>query len=131
MNHDTAVESYLPRIVSQVDTFNKLVRSYSGKPVLINDAMAYFAFDSMGEFMFNENFGMMTSNQWHPVIFQQKRALAMLGILAEIIWGVRLAFAFTPWFGYVKDWLDMVKFCDKQMEKRMQVFEHRFLCGVP
>ena len=83
--------------------------------------MSWFAFDSMGEFMFNSDFGMMESSKWHPAIVQQRGALALLAPLSDAIWAVRLAFAFLPWFGKVKDWNQMVAFCDKAMEKRLHV----------
>ena len=82
--------------------------------------MSWFAFDSMGEFMFNSDFDMMRSSTWHPAIVQQRGALALLAPLSDAIWLVRLAFAFFP-FGKVRDWNQMVAFCDNAMNKRMQV----------
>ena len=83
--------------------------------------MSWFAFDSMGEFMFNSDFGMMESSTWHPAIVQQRGALAFLAPLSDAIWLVRLAFAFFPFVGKVKDWNQMVAFCDNAMQKRVQV----------
>ena len=120
----TAIQEYLPRILEQVSTLVELVDQYQGTPVLINDLMAWFSFDSMGEFMFNESFHMMTSRKMHPAIVQQKNALALLGIFTESIWIVRLAFKLVPFYGLVKQWLDMVAFCDGQMDKRIRVCLH-------
>lgn len=83
--------------------------------------MQWFAFDSMGEFVFNESFNMMKSGKQHSVIVQQRSALALLGPLNAAIWIPRLAFAFLPYFWRVKDWNGMIAFCDSQMEKRLQV----------
>ncbi|KAI9715533.1 MAG: hypothetical protein M1828_000785 [Chrysothrix sp. TS-e1954] len=74
----------------------------------------------MGEFMFNESFHMMTSKEMHPAIIQQKNALGLLGIFTESIWVVRLAFELVPFYGLVKQWLEMVAFCDSQMDKRIK-----------
>ncbi|KAI9677985.1 MAG: hypothetical protein M1822_008093 [Bathelium mastoideum] len=115
-----AIQQYLPRILRQVDALTKVISDSKSTPVLVNDIMAWFSFDSMGEFMFNESFGMMTSKKMHPAIVQQKNALALLGVFAESIWIVRLGFKFAPFFGLVKEWLDMVAFCDKQMDKRIK-----------
>ena len=115
-----AIAEYLPRIREQVERLADLIASHNSEPVLLNDVMSWFAFDSMGEFMFNSDFGMMRSSTWHPAIVQQRGALALLAPLSDAIWLVRLAFAFFP-FGKVRDWNQMVAFCDNAMNKRMQV----------
>ena len=91
--------------------------------------MQWFAFDSMGEFAFNEDFGMMKSGEWHGVITQQRSALALLGPLNVAICIPRLAFAFAPNFWRVKDWTGMMTFCDSRMEKRLKVAT-LFLCMI-
>lgn len=121
LTYHKAITTYLPRIIEQVNTLAQLVADHKGEPVYINDVMSWFSFDSMGEFMFNESFGMMKSSEWHPAIVQQRGALALLAPMGQAIWIVRLAFAFVPWFGKVREWFQMVAFCDKQMEKRISV----------
>ena len=118
---------YLPRIRRQVERLADLIASHDCEPVLLNDVMSWFAFDSMGEFMFNSDFGMMSSSTWHPAIVQQRGALALLAPLSDAIWLVRLAFAFFPFFGKVRDWNQMVSFCDKAMQKRIQVGDKKTL----
>lgn len=82
--------------------------------------MQWFAFDSMGEFAFNENFGMMKTKTWHRAIIQQRSALAILGSLNHTVWAIRLAFAFLARFWRVKDWMGMISFSDQCMERRLQ-----------
>ena len=84
----------------------------------------------MGEFMFNSDFGMMRSSTWHPAIVQQRGALALLAPLSDAIWLVRLAFAFFPFVGKVKDWNQMVSFCDNAMQKRIQVGDEDALAPI-
>jgi tryprostatin B 6-hydroxylase len=81
--------------------------------------MQWFAFDSMGEFAFNENFSMMKTKTWHRAIVQQRSALAILGSLNHTVWAIRLAFAFLARFWRVKDWMGMISFCDQCMERRL------------
>jgi len=83
--------------------------------------MSWFSFDTMGEFVFGADFGMMKSSDWHPAVARQQRALALLAPLNDTIWLVRAAFAFVPFLGKVKDWMGMVAFCDEHMKKRMEV----------
>ncbi|KAL8996989.1 MAG: hypothetical protein Q9169_003640 [Polycauliona sp. 2 TL-2023] len=115
-----AIAQYYSRIQQQVQRLADLIANHQGAPVLLNDVMSWFAFDSMGEFMFKSDFGMMTSSTWHPAISNQRDALAMLAPLSDAIWLVRLAFDFLPFFGKVKKWNQMVEFCDAAMQKRMQ-----------
>ena len=122
-----AIMEYLPRILQQVERLADLIANYDSRPILLNDVMSWFAFDSMGEFMFNSDFGMMRSSTWHPAIVQQRGALAFLAPLSDMIWLVRLAFAFFPFVGKVRDWNHMVAFCDNAMHKRMQVSNNKCL----
>lgn len=77
----------------------------------------------MGDFVFNQSYGMMQSGLWHKAIIQQRSALAILGSLHCTIWLVRLAFAFIPMFWKVKDFFGMVSFCDERMQQRLKVDE--------
>lgn len=122
-----AIAEYLPRIRQQVERLADLIANHNSEPVLLNDVMSWFAFDSMGEFMFNSDFGMMKSSAWHPAIVQQRAALALLAPLSDAIWLVRLAFAFFPFVGKVRDWNQMVAFCDNAMQKRMEVSGNKTL----
>jgi hypothetical protein len=105
----------------QVEALAQCIASYGSKPVKVNDVMSWFSFDTMGEFVFGADFGMMKSSDWHPAVARQQRALALLAPLNDTIWVVRAAFAFVPFLGKVKDWMGMVKFCDEHMKKRMEV----------
>lgn len=116
-----AIRNYLPRILRQISTLEQIIALSDSHPLVVNDIMQWFAFDSMGEFAFNENFGMMKSGQWHYAVIQQRSALALLGLLNPAIWIIRLALAFAPFFGRVKDWTGMIAFCDSRMEQRLKV----------
>jgi hypothetical protein len=127
MNNEThyfdfkAIMEYLPRILRQISTLEQLIAASDSKPVLVNDIMQWFAFDSMGEFAFNQNFGMMASGEWHKAITQQRSALSILGSCNPAMWSIRLAFAFLPFFSRVKDWNGMIIFCDSCMGKRLNM----------
>lgn len=120
--HRPAIRDYLPRILQQIGTLESIIASAcaDGQPVVPNDIMQWFAFDSMGEFAFNENFGMMKTRTWHRAIMQQRSALAILGSLNHTVWAIRLAFSFLARFWRVKDWMGMISFCDQCMERRLR-----------
>ena len=109
-----AIMEYLPRIIQQVERLAALIANHDSQPVLLNDVMSWFAFDFRGEFISSLDFGMMKSSAWHPAIVQQRGALALLAPLSDAIWLVRLAFAFIPFVGKVRDWNQMVAFCEQR-----------------
>jgi cytochrome P450 len=91
------------------------------KPVLVNDVMYWFTFDSMGEFAFNQDFGMMKRQEWHYAIHLFRRALSVIGPFASTIWLIKIGFAFFPWFWKIGSWFEMMRFCYKQMDNRVKM----------
>ncbi|KAK9777657.1 putative Tryprostatin B 6-hydroxylase [Seiridium cardinale] len=91
-----AIQDYLPRITAQVDVLEQVISTYGTQPVPLNDVMMWFAFDSMGEFAFNQSFDMMKTGKWHEVIKQQRSALSLLGPMNPAVWAMRFGFAFAP-----------------------------------
>lgn len=76
-SENAAISTYLPRILAQIDVLQETVARYGTGPVPVNDVMLWFAFDSMGEFAFNQSFGMMKTGTWHKVIKQQRSGLSI------------------------------------------------------
>lgn len=124
-----AIAEYLPRIQQQVNRLADLIAKHGSRPILLNDVMSWFAFDSMGEFIFDKDFGMMDTETWHQAIIQQRNALAFFGKFVDAVWLARLGFSFFPWFGGAREWLQMVKFCDEAMQKRMRVSSNEYRYG--
>lgn len=117
----------MPRILRQIERLANLIAMHDEEPVLLNDVMSWFAFDSMGEFMFNSDFDMMQSSTWHPAIIRQRRALALLAPLNDAVWLVILLFSLFPFVPYVRDWNQMMAFCDSAMQQRMKVGSGKIL----
>lgn len=118
-----AVNGYIPRILDQIDQLKQAITRFEGQPVPINDIMPWFAFDSMGEFAFNQSFNMLKEGKWNSVILSQHLSLAIQGLLHPAVWAMRLAFAcafFLP-IGPFKDWFSLLQFSDQCMENRMKV----------
>ncbi|PSN65038.1 cytochrome P450 monooxygenase-like protein [Corynespora cassiicola Philippines] len=114
-----SMDEYKPRIVRLVDDLRKCISSFDKQPINVTDVMTWFSFDVMSEVLFGEDFGMIKQRATHPVMAQQKRALALLGPIMDTQWIVQLGFAFFPFFGKVRDWMRMCTFCEGQMTKRM------------
>ncbi|OCL04252.1 cytochrome P450 [Glonium stellatum] len=115
-----SINDYLPRIRRQISSLEHAIEKHDGQPIVVNDIMQWFAFDSMGEFAFNEDLGMLKTSTWHSAISQQRSALALLGPSNVTVWPIRVAMAFVPFLPGVKDWNNMIAFCDSCMEKRLK-----------
>ncbi|KAL3429833.1 cytochrome P450 [Aspergillus tetrazonus] len=115
-----AITQYIPRILSQIDALDAAICRANGGPLVLNDIMLWFSFDAMGEFAFDESFGMLRQGAWHRAVTQQRSALGLLGSLSHTVWAIRLAFAFGARLWRVKDWMDMMAFCDRQMQRRLE-----------
>ncbi|KAL4755915.1 cytochrome P450 [Aspergillus foveolatus] len=115
-----AITQYIPRILSQIDALDAAICRANGAPIVLNDIMLWFSFDAMGEFAFDKSFGMLKDGAWHRAVIQQRSALGLLGSLSHTVWAIRLAFAFLARFWRVKDWMDMMAFCDRQMQRRLE-----------
>ncbi|EHA19270.1 hypothetical protein ASPNIDRAFT_178934 [Aspergillus niger ATCC 1015] len=116
----TAIRQYHHRIIRKVEKLVNLIQAEGHRPILINEVMYWFAFDSMGDFAFSMDFKMMENQEWHQVILLFRSALALLGPLSPAIWIPRLAFAFAPGLLWAKWWFQMLAFCDQCMERRMK-----------
>jgi hypothetical protein len=116
-----ALQQYHRRVIEKVHTLENLVAMEESKPVLVNDLMYFFAFDSMGDFAFSEDFGMMRIRKWHSSIAMLRSALTLLGPFSPAIWIPRLGFAFIPGLWKVRHWFHMLEFCDQCMARRMKV----------
>ncbi|KAI8935075.1 hypothetical protein NX059_007670 [Plenodomus lindquistii] len=115
-----AMDSLRPRIAGQVQSLVSCIQSYNGSTVDVDEVMSWFSFDAMGEVVFGEDFNLLKSKVMHPAILHRDRALAMLGPIADAIWIARMAFAFVPFYGKVKDWMRMVAFCEERMDIRVK-----------
>ncbi|KAF2180461.1 cytochrome P450 monooxygenase-like protein [Zopfia rhizophila CBS 207.26] len=112
-----SMREYEPRILQLVGDVADCIGSYASKPVKMNDVMSWFSFDSMGEFAFGKDFGMIRAKKTQPVVQQQRRALKMLTPINDVIWVARTGFTFFPFLGGVRDWLNVAKFCDEKTDK--------------
>ncbi|KAJ5715972.1 cytochrome P450 [Penicillium malachiteum] len=116
----SAIRQYHQRILGKVKTLTDLISENESQPVLINEVMYWFAFDSMGDFAFSEDFGMMKNKKWHQTLWMFRYALALLGPFSPAIWIPRLAFTLIPGLWWAKWWFQMLSFCDECMERRMK-----------
>jgi hypothetical protein len=80
----TAMDEFKPRIVTLVQDLQECIASFGENPVNVTDIMTWFSFDVISEVLFWNDFGMIKARAAHPVMAQQKRALALLGLIIDV-----------------------------------------------
>lgn len=113
--------SYYESITAKVRVLDSIVSESGSDPVLMNDLIYWYSFDSMGAFGFGTEFGLMTKQKTLDALFYMRSALGLLGPFTPAIWIPRLGFAFIPGLWKVRHWFKMLEFSDKCMDTCMKV----------
>ncbi|WQF83912.1 Putative cytochrome P450 [Colletotrichum destructivum] len=85
----------------------------------VRNLFFWFGFDVMGDFVFSKSFDMLHQQQWHHIIVRLQRALSLLGPFSPAPWLIQVGFKLGPRVGVLKDWFDMVAWCERQMRMRL------------
>lgn len=85
----------------------------------MRDLCFWFGFDTMGDFVFNKSFRMLTDNKWHSVIVRLQNALSLLGPFSPAPWLVQLGLRLGPSVWVLKDWHDSVSWAKGEMRARL------------
>ncbi|KAK2053246.1 cytochrome P450 [Colletotrichum caudatum] len=88
-------------------------------PSDVRDLFFWFGFDVMGDFVFSKSFDMLHQQQWHHIIVRLQRALSLLGPFSPAPWLIQVGFKLGPRVSVLKDWFDMVAWCERQMRVRL------------
>ncbi|GKT57817.1 cytochrome P450 [Colletotrichum tofieldiae] len=88
-------------------------------PSEVRDLFFWFGFDVMGDFVFSKSFDMLHQQQWHHIIVRLQRALSLLGPFSPAPWLIQVGFKLGPRVNVLKDWFDMVAWCERQMRVRL------------
>ncbi|KAI0110725.1 benzoate 4-monooxygenase cytochrome P450 [Nemania sp. FL0031] len=116
----TLLAEYYSRFANQVEILVDLVSESSPNPIAINTLIYCFAFDSMGDFGFGRDFGMMKNKKLTDGAFYMRSALTLLGPFGPAIWIARLGFSFIPWLWKVGHWFKMLAFADACIDERLK-----------
>ncbi|KAK8135353.1 hypothetical protein PG984_003293 [Apiospora sp. TS-2023a] len=114
------MEIYRPRIAALAERVSESLSEYGVAPVDVGEVMSWFSFDAMGDVVFGQDFGLISSKSLHPGIASRDKALSLLGPLEGAIWIARLGFLMNPILGLAQAWFDMLAFCEEQLRRRIQ-----------
>ncbi|KAH8785239.1 cytochrome P450 [Diaporthe sp. PMI_573] len=118
----SSVAQYYESILVKVRVLEEIISQSNREPLLVNDLIYYFAFDSMGAFGFGMDFGLMRDRKPIDGFRYMRSALGLLGPFTPAIWIARLGFAFIPGLWKVKHWFKMLKFSDNCMNTYIQAY---------
>lgn len=85
----------------------------------MRNLLLWFGFDIMGEFVFSKSFGMLETQKWHHIIVRLQRALSLLGPMTPLPWFVHIALDLALRVSVLKDWFDIIAWCQSQMKFRL------------
>ncbi|OLN85286.1 Tryprostatin B 6-hydroxylase 2 [Colletotrichum chlorophyti] len=85
----------------------------------VRNLFFWFGFDVMGDFVFSKSFEMLHQKQWHHIIVRLQRALSLLGPFSPAPWLIQVGFKLCPRVSVLRDWFDMVAWCERQMRVRL------------
>ncbi|EAW15346.1 cytochrome P450 [Aspergillus clavatus NRRL 1] len=118
-----ALDQYSERILAFIDQLDHCIEKdiAAGRVSEATDLFYWLGFDRMGDFIFSRTFDMLSRQAWHHIILLLQRALSILGPLSPVPWLIHIAFKLFPRVWVLRDWFNMMTWCEAQMRKRMQV----------
>ncbi|KAM0521116.1 hypothetical protein ACHAPE_002589 [Trichoderma viride] len=114
LEHEAKILKYVDKLDQCIEADAK-----SGKITDMRNLLLWFGFDIMGEFVFSKSFGMLETQKWHHIIVRLQRALSLLGPMTPLPWLVHIAFDLAPRVSVLKDWFDIIAWCQSQMRDRL------------
>ncbi|KAI1270202.1 cytochrome P450 [Xylariaceae sp. FL1019] len=92
----------------------------ANEPCEMRDLFYWLGFDIMGDFVFNRSFDMLTNGEWHHMVVNLQRALALLGPASPAPWLIQLAFRVFPRVYQIGDWFKMTAWTHVQIGARLK-----------
>lgn len=108
-------------MINQAHLLETIISEAGTQPVYMNELIHWYAFDSMGDFGFGFDFGMMKKRKWVDGALYLRSAMTLLGPFSPAIWLAKLAFTFIPGKWKVAHWFKMLKVSDACLNARMEV----------
>ncbi|ORY67019.1 cytochrome P450 [Pseudomassariella vexata] len=117
----TGLAHHETKMLKYVDQLDQCIErdARASRPSHVNNLFFWFSFDAMGDFVFNQSFGMLHDQRWHHIIVRLQTALSLLGPFSPVPWLIQVGFKLAPRLGPLRDWFDMVAWCESQMRTRL------------
>ncbi|KXH40889.1 cytochrome P450 [Colletotrichum simmondsii] len=117
----TALVQHESKILKYIEQLDVCIEADAKAHVAseVRNLFFWFGFDVMGDFVFSKSFDMLHQQQWHHIIVRLQRALSLLGPFSPAPWLIQVGFKLGPRTSVLKDWFDMVAWCEQQMRVRL------------
>ncbi|KAJ5720411.1 uncharacterized protein N7483_008345 [Penicillium malachiteum] len=121
-----ALDQYQSRLIPLIDQLERCIDGdiTAEKASEMTDLLYWIGFDRMGDFIFSRTFNMLSRQKWHHVIVLLQRALSLLGPLSPLPWFLHLCFKLFPRIWILKDWFQMVSWCEMRLTERLDCVEN-------
>lgn len=116
------------RVAHHVEAMCGAINAYADEAVPVNDLVARFTFDVIGDILFSQEHNLLATRGWHPYLKHRADALPVLGPINDTTWLGHAMFCLAPFWSRVRDWFYMVDYSVEVMEERLAVSDiHVFI----
>jgi cytochrome P450 len=81
-----ALRSYQERVKTHVDHLSNNIEKRLGESINFTELFLFFGFDVMGDVAFGSSFGMLETNEEHPIVQIMRSGIFIIGRLTPIPW---------------------------------------------
>lgn len=81
-----ALQSYQERVKTHVDNLSTNIGKRLGESINFTELFLFFGFDVMGDTAFGSSFGMLETNEEHPIVQIMRSGIFIIGRLTPLPW---------------------------------------------
>lgn len=115
LHHNEKILGYIKKLDKCIEDDAR-----SNVPTSFKDVLSWFSYDAMGDFVLSSSFDMLEKREWHSVPAGLMRGMFLLAPFSPTPWLLQIGLRLAPSIGVVKDWNNMVNWCEDQMRQRIE-----------
>jgi cytochrome P450 len=113
-----ALQSYQKRVTTHVDRLSTNIGKRLGDTINCTELFLFFGFDVMGDTAFGSGFGMLESNEEHPIMGIMRGGIYIIGRLTPLPWLVTILSSLP---GANADFKKLETFAEEAIQKRAKM----------
>jgi cytochrome P450 len=113
-----ALRSYQERVKTHVDRLSTNISKRLGEPINCTELFLFFGFDVMGDTAFGSDFGMLESNEEHPIVGIVRGGIYVIGRLTPLPWLVTILSSLP---GANSDFKKLEAYAEDEIQKRAEM----------
>ena len=113
-----ALRSYQERVKTHVDRLSTNIDKRLGEAINCTKLFLFFGFDVMGDTAFGSGFGMLESNEEHPIVGIMRGGIYVIGRLTPLPWLVTILSSIP---GANADFKKLEAYAEEEIQKRAKM----------